>query len=192
MLSLKDSIEESELTRLLLMFAAYKAESFVGKKYERRYNCGDVVIDADAVNAFIEEVDACGVTRENFFDILSDLNKVYSSVIGRNIDSAKSGEIVPSPLKYASSIMDAGMIRFAEIKICKNKETKQQEVKLEPIATGFIDDKLGNTKFIINDPICRLKNELFEYVAKRIEELISLNAEDIYTDPTPASTDDQQ
>jgi hypothetical protein len=193
MLSLKDSIEESELTRLLLMFAAYRAESFVGKKYERRYDCGDAVIDADAVNAFIEEVDACGVTRENFFDILSDLNKVYSSVIGRNIDSAKSGEIVPSPLKYASSIMDAGMIKFAEIKICKNKETKQQEVKLEPIATGFIDDKLGNTKFIINDPICRLKNELFEYVAKRIEELISLNAEDIYTtDPDPASADDQQ
>lgn len=137
----------------------------------------EIVIDASAVETWDKLIKFCGISnRENLINILNDAQKVNSSVVGRTIDSAKSGEIVLSPLAGLFSIIKGGIIQDVSINIKTVKENNsdvgRKEVVVKKINTGFQTKKSGKPVFIAGDIVCRVKNELADYAAKCISKYI--------------------
>lgn len=146
--------------------------------YESRFSGKEsITIDAAAVEEWDKYIKFCGISNKaNLLAILSDAQKINSSVAGRTIDSAKTGEIVLAPLAGLFGIIKGGIIAKIKVgtKIVKqnNLDKGTTEVFAEKINTGFQTNKLGKPVFIANDVICKLKNEFADYAAECISRFI--------------------
>lgn len=158
-----DKLSDEEFNTLIrLVKAADKTKDgeyphFCGNEvYERRYTTDSVLIDAAETSEFINETMRCGFNiKANWKNILTDAQMVSASVIGRNIDSNKSGEKVPSLLKFVGKAIAAGMIKNIKFEVKELNNRSDWEINYVPIATGF-----NGKKYIINDVICQVKNHL--------------------------------
>lgn len=158
-----DKLTDEEFNTLVnLVKAADKTKDgeyphFCGNElYQRRYTADSVLIDAAETSEFINETMRCGFNiRANWKNILTDAQMVSASVIGRNIDSNKSGEKVPSLLKFIGKAIAAGMIKNIRFEVKEINNRSDWEINYVPITTGF-----NGKKYIINDAICQVKNHL--------------------------------
>ncbi len=178
--SLKDFTDEDMKTLAKMISKEVGLKEYAGYNhmYELQFDGKEeIVIDASAVEAWDKLVKFCGISnRENLINILNDAQKVNSSVVGRTIDSAKSGEIVLSPLAGLFSIIKGGIIQDVSINVKTVKENNsdvgRKEVVVKKINTGFQTKKSGKPVFIAGDIVCKTKNELADYAAKRISKFI--------------------
>lgn len=122
-------------------------------------------IDGEAVKEFgirVYESDILNIN--NFYAILCDLEIAMASVVGRNIDAAKSGAKVYCPLFVLSHMFKSGI--KAEISMAKTENGEEQLVVPK---SGIV--KFGRSiAYATEDPCFLLKVEAAKYFSQKVNE----------------------
>lgn len=172
------TMSEEEFCKLHEFLAADKEleELFRNNQpYTRRYTGESVIIDAAEVGyyedgvlvpgPFWQAVLECGMnTRENMLAIMQDAQPVTSSVGGRSIDSAKTGEQVFAPFQAFGRKVKAGMIQSISLNV-EEDETHALTFTFNPISTGFCEKT-----YVVEDTITKVKNRAGKYACAMLQQ----------------------
>lgn len=146
--------------------------------YERMFNSENDVIKEEQVDKFLTEAYRCGIaSKQNLINILYDANKAYASVVGRTIDSTKNGALVHAALLWLRNFMSGGLIKTVEMVEATN-ETKSFATWIgytfNHIKVGLISNDKGQIKFIANDILTQVQNEMLDYMLEKAKAFVEL------------------
>ena len=154
-------------------------------EYTRFFNLNQRVIlaDAETIDTFVKYCNKHSVTKvSSLYELLGDLSIIMSSVTGRVIDAAKSGETVYIPFKESFKDFESGYwkgsVGMTDVDLKYVAETVDDSDKVvlsELITPGVHTITRGAEEveiFVIDDMAHELKNECAKIAEEKLNKFL--------------------